>query len=378
MWRVWFLESILAFSLLTTGTIADDPDLSVLGENSWYRFSPAWSLTVNDQCLYEFVFQFEHDENLPMGEKSFQGNCAFKDPQTKKPFIADDGYPYLDRRQHWERFPDYVWATIGFNHMSLDWLPCGHRPQGHALPHYDFSFFRVTPEFRAQTMTCDVLTDEQVITPGEQVCDFNQESREGMGFFVVPGALVNRIPVINMPENFERPKLGNGPVPHVGLRSWDQVNLPQFPGDWNNIPLYMSTYAGDLVMWQAHVPYKFVSGDEDHFMSGASRYFETTVRTLPDTYAADYDVSDGVIRFIMIGKSQLCRGDFEKAQAAYGGAPVFPYYPSSALANRTNGITNDGSGDAKDGNNKNKSGVSAQNGSFLPTIILVSFLYLIC
>lgn len=175
-------------------------------------------------------------------------------------------------------------------------------------------------------MTCKKLSDEQVIVPGEPICDFNQEEPNGMNFFIVPGAMVNRNPVVNMPFSFKRPELGNGPVPHYGLRSWNQETVPWLPNEWDDIPIFMSTYGGDLVMWQAHVPYKFVSGEEDQFHSNAERYFETTVQTLPDTWASDYDVSEGVIRFIMVGKAGLCRGEFEQAQAAAGGAPVFPNY----------------------------------------------------
>jgi hypothetical protein len=175
-------------------------------------------------------------------------------------------------------------------------------------------------------MDCKLLNDEEVVIPGEKICDLEQIEPNGMNFFIVPGAITDRRPVVNMPFSFDRPELGNGPMPHYGLRSWDQVNIPQFPTNWNDIPVFMSTYAGDLVMWQAHVPYKMISGEEDQFHSNSDRYFETTVQTLPDTWAADYDVSEGVARFIMVGKAGLCRGDFEKAQAAAGGAPIFPNY----------------------------------------------------
>merc|ERR1712072_762507 len=79
-------------------------------------------------------------------------------------------------------------------------------------------------------------------------------------------------------------------------------------------------------MWQAHVPYKMISGRDSQFHSGAARYFETTVQTLPDTWAVDYDKSEGMIRFIMVGKAGICREDFERAQEAAGGAPIFPNY----------------------------------------------------
>lgn len=198
----------------------------------------------------------------------------------------------------------------------------------HNLPHLLFvrQFFRVTPEFRALAMTCKLLNDEEVAVPGEQICDFEQDEPNGMNFFIVPGALTDRRPVVNMPFIFDRPDFGNGPVPHYGLRSWDQEKFPHSPAEWNDIPIFMSTYAGDLVMWQAHVPQKMITGEEDLFHSNSDRYFETTVQTLPDTWAADYDVSDGMVRFIMVGKAGLCRGDFEKAQAAAGGAPIFPNY----------------------------------------------------
>ena len=121
-------------SLAQNNQNKDDP-LEVLGEAAWTRLRPGWSLTVNDQCLYEFIFQFEHDERLPVGEQEFRETCSFgEQPQT-----APDGKLYLEPRQMWERFPDYVWATIGFNHLSVDWHACGHRPRGYAMAHYDFS-----------------------------------------------------------------------------------------------------------------------------------------------------------------------------------------------------------------------------------------------
>jgi len=79
-------------------------------------------------------------------------------------------------------------------------------------------------------------------------------------------------------------------------------------------------------MWQAHVPYKMVSGDKSQFHSGAARYFETTVQTLPDTWAVHYDESDGMIRFVMVGKAGICSRDFERAQEAAGGQSIFPSY----------------------------------------------------
>lgn len=117
----------------------DDSYMDVLGEPAWTRLRPGWSLTVNDQCLYEFVFQFVHDETLPLGESEFRDNCGFGEETDGETFTAPDGKLYLEPRQMWERFPDYVWATIGFNHLSVDWHPCGIFPTGYAEAQYAFS-----------------------------------------------------------------------------------------------------------------------------------------------------------------------------------------------------------------------------------------------
>lgn len=117
-----------------------------------------------------------------------------------------------------------------------------------------------------------------MVVPGEQICDFNQNDPKGMDFFIVPGAYVNRDPVVNMPTSFRRPESGYGPIPHYGLRSWDQEGVPERSIDWNNIPVFMSTYGGDLVMWQARVPYKMVHGENDQFNAENARYFHTTVQ----------------------------------------------------------------------------------------------------
>lgn len=127
--------------------------LDVLGQPSWTRLRPGWSLSVNDQCLYEFIWQFEHDKFLPLGDEEFKNKCSFDKNKYEEAKIADvDGYPYLQPRQMWEQFPEYVYATIGFDHLSVDWQACGRRPKGYTTPQYDFSFFRVSPEYRAEKM----------------------------------------------------------------------------------------------------------------------------------------------------------------------------------------------------------------------------------
>ena len=98
------------------------------------------------------------------------------------------------------------------------------------------------------------------------------------------------------------------------------------------------------------------------------------MQTLPDTYAFDYDESDGVIRFIMIGKSGLSRGQFESAEAAYGGPPVFPFYPDSAYQESL-GNTN-GNGDSSDNGNGNGNRSGAFGSSSLMSLSVAMSLLL--
>lgn len=345
-------------------------DLSALGEPKWDRLRPGWALTVNDQCIYEFVFQFEHDETLPMGSQNFEVECVFKDPTTKLPPVADDGKPYLEPRQFWEQFPDYVWATIGFQHLSVEWYPCGVRPRGYAKPHYGLSFFRVIPEYRARAMVCSLNPETDVVVPGEQVCDFQQELVGGKNFNIIPSAVINRNVVANMPVSFERPQLGNGPLPHVGLRSWDQLAVPITPNQWEDTPVFMSSYAGDIAMWQAKIPYTRLSGSENLFTANNYQYFEPTISTLPDTHAFHYIADDGIIRFSMAGRAGLCREDFEKAQAAAGGVPTFPNWDDFFRGNTTNSSSSssDGSSTNDDKTTDEDSDKSAAKGRLLTSL----------
>jgi hypothetical protein len=344
-------------------------DLDSLGTNSWNRFRPGWSLTVNDQCAYEFVFQFEHDPTLPVGPIEFTGQCGFTDPNSQDTYMAPDNVPYLTPRRFWEKFPDYIWATIGFNHLSLDWLPCGALPAGYAAAHYQFSFFRVPPEFRALEMQCQTAGANDVVVPGEQICTADQPDARGKRFYIVPGALVNRNPLVNAPESFTT--AGNGPQPTVGIRSWDESVVPKFASQWDDAALTMSHYAGDLVMWQPKIPYSRVSGPEDQFTSMSHRYFETTIQTLPDTVGFDYDVSDGVIRIVMVGKAQICRSDFEKAQKEAGYPRKFPNYDN--LNNPNTETDGDGNGE---NNGNGGSGASSINTTTLMSSLVGSWFLL--
>ena len=101
---------LLFVGLATNDVIAQrEPlDLSPLGNNTWARFRPGWSLQVNDQCLYQFEFQFDHDPELPIGPSGFQGDCTFAEDRRDPVTFEDDGKLFLEPRRHWERSGQWV------------------------------------------------------------------------------------------------------------------------------------------------------------------------------------------------------------------------------------------------------------------------------
>eukprot|EP00980_Cylindrotheca_fusiformis_P023211 scaffold10220_cov148-Cylindrotheca_fusiformis.AAC.9 len=289
------------------------PPLKVLGsEDDWDRFGAQYSFTVNDQGVYEFVYEFKHDESLPLGAEGFSGNCGFGDPLPSDPI---DEQPLREPRRHFERLPDYVWKATGFQHMSLDWNACGSFPTNFATPHYDFSFFRVRPEERAYYLQCDELTKEETPVPGAiKACRKVQTTDKGKEFYILPSSLANRALIPNMPVDFVQPD-SYGPAPFIGMKYYDKKNQPSSPSQWNFLDLAMSTWGGDLMMWQARVPYRLISGRDPQFNSRTLEYFQPTIQPLPDNFSVHYK-QDGVIRFTMTGLSEISSIELDAMKAA--------------------------------------------------------------
>lgn len=167
------------------------------------------------------------------------------------------------------------------------------------------------------------------IVPFEDYCHPNQDADDAnaINFHIIPTAMKDDQPTVNMPRPFTARKVTYAAQPYYGMRAWDENQVPEFPEDWDTLDVFMGSHAGHVVLWQTHIPYKFISGEDRQFHSLAHRYWETTIETMPDTWAVKYDERDGKIYFTIVGKSNLCREDFERAEKAAGGPPQFPYYP---------------------------------------------------
>ena len=119
--------------------ILDEIDLSALGTPNLDRYQATYNLTVDDDCNYFFQIDFiNHLSDVPGdAEPDFKGVCSQDDNEGTAP----DGNPWHAARRHWMQFPDYVDQTTGFNHMSMNWLPCGKAPLGLRQARWDMNFY---------------------------------------------------------------------------------------------------------------------------------------------------------------------------------------------------------------------------------------------
>ena len=121
----------------------------------------------------------------------FEGECAPEDNTGN----AGDGLPWHAPRRHWLQFPQYVFDTTGFNHLSMSLIPCGRNPGLFKQARYDLNFYTVIPQYRA-FMRCQTFK-----TP--EVCQYNQTDYIGRGFFSVPRLVRDPNFLANMPTRFQ-------------------------------------------------------------------------------------------------------------------------------------------------------------------------------
>lgn len=154
--------------------------LSALGTPNLDKYNGTYNLEVweskeNGDCRYTLHFDFNvNEDSSPVGDPEFQGTCAPTDSTGNAP----DGLPWHAHRRNWIKFPQYVYDTTGFDHVSLEWVPCGRAPAGFRKARFDLNFYTVSPEYRTY-MICDEFK-----TP--RVCQYNQTSHIGRSQFTLP------------------------------------------------------------------------------------------------------------------------------------------------------------------------------------------------
>jgi hypothetical protein len=172
--------------------VLENIDLSALGTPNLDLYNATYSLTVdNSSCLYLLQVDFMKSPLDDPGPPDFEGECSTEESTG---FAADD-LAWHDPRRHWLQFPQYVYDTTGFNHMSLYWSPCGKAPGSLRQGRYELNFYPVLPQYRA-FMLC-----EEFKTPA--VCQYNQTNHIGRGHFSIPRLSRDANFLANMPLGFE-------------------------------------------------------------------------------------------------------------------------------------------------------------------------------
>lgn len=89
-----------------------------LGINSLDSLNYEYDVSVDNECDYTFEISFEHNSNFDVGtaETCVGGALA-----------EYDGLPMLAGRLMYEVYPDYGREATGFDHLSLDYNPCGRK-----------------------------------------------------------------------------------------------------------------------------------------------------------------------------------------------------------------------------------------------------------
>lgn len=120
------LSALFAASLVPSVMVVASPpptDLEVmypfLGVNSLEVYDYKYDVTVDKNCDYTFQVKFEHVDAFDVGTAE---TCAPGVLSEYNPEI-----PILGTFYFYEVFPEYVKEATGFDHLSIDYNPCGRK-----------------------------------------------------------------------------------------------------------------------------------------------------------------------------------------------------------------------------------------------------------
>jgi len=289
--------------------VLESIDLSPLGTPNLSKYQASYDLTVSGQgatCQYALTVQFIKPSSDEKGAASpnFQGFCA---PNTGGG-TAPDGLQWHAHRRHWMQFPDYVFQPTGFDHMSLNWRPCGLPPDGLRQARYDVNFYTVLPQYRV-FWAC-----RQFQTP--RICRFNQTTTMGRSFFVLPRLERDPNFLANMPRDFQPDPKNPEAYAYEGLISYNKNNVPETPADWFLPTFHMSTYDGDVASWRALLPHHFISGSNSSFFHANQFYVFRNMARLPGFWNMTYDAPTGWITVVLIGEAGICAAKLAEERLA--------------------------------------------------------------
>lgn len=284
-------DSIITSLFLIAGINKVNAELpfDIYGDDT--RFEPHNDISVDkDSCMYTARLQF----NFPAGNLPFPAgpeSCTIEDTSC-------EGKSCLFDVRNVHSFSPEFRKSTGFDHVGLDWSPCGHPPlENYGKPHLNLHLYRVSPQER-ETMVCDMLNPFICTFPPLGI----QSSESGRNFFVIAKDAASDA-VVNVPATFDYSL--DSAVPGEGLHLSNVID-PPLVGDWFDPILALGTYGGTINFWELMFPADFSSGDTANFYDQAPTYNSQTIASLPSYWSLSYDPETENSTLTMKGKADKC------------------------------------------------------------------------
>lgn len=291
-----FLLALTVATSIIINECAGQLDFDIYGNAD--RFNPKHSVSVDkDLCEYSAEIKINAPRaNLPFPPNS--GSCTLEDTSC-------EGQSCLVEQRNVYRFDEDFRKATGFNHVGIDWSPCGHPPlENFARPHLNFHIFRITPEER-DSLTCDMLNPFICKFPPSDI----QSSISGKKYFIVAKEAESGL-IANAPATHTYDL--DSAVPGEGIHAWDH-DATELTENWVKPLLVTGLYGADINFWEPMFPYEFVSGDSETFYEESPEYVSQTITTLPSYWSLRYDPETEETTLIMKGKAVSCNTKSPKA-----------------------------------------------------------------
>jgi hypothetical protein len=154
-------------------------------------------------------------------------------------------------------------------------------------------FYRVSPEFRVFDMNCEVIA-------GTPTCWTDQYIESGQKFFNISYDTEGRLK--NIPEGYEL--YPDDTVIHMGTHMLNTGEVPATPAEWTDPAWIYGTYDARVVFYEPMLPTHYVVGEKDDL-------------SLPEAFTVLFNATSKVVSVSIIGKSNVCKEDFELAKTEY-------------------------------------------------------------
>eukprot|EP00984_Skeletonema_dohrnii_P026885 scaffold16280_cov115-Skeletonema_dohrnii-CCMP3373.AAC.5 len=245
----------------------DKLGFDIYGDSS--IFDPSSSIEVDDNCQYTATVRLQlADADVPfppvMPGPTDPGSCILNGTDC-------NGQSCLNEVRNAYSFSEEFEEVTGFNHVGVDWSPCGHPPlKWFGKPHWNLHVFRVTPEERL-----NVRCPGGMFNPF--ICDFppfEQPTPEGRAFFVW-GKDTNDT-VANVPDTFMAAT--DTAVPGEAVHTWD-----------HDLSVNVTEWFDPSSSWDCMM----------------------TIQELPSEYSMSYDPTDGFTTLMMKGHAKGCEVENE-------------------------------------------------------------------